>query len=197
MTDWNEAASTTAAGEDSLGGAIANAAERGVEYVKTAAVELVEAGRSAVRSVLDEQKAAAAERVEAVAAAVRAAAQALDQAKSPILSQYADRAAGSIGSFSRDLRQHSWGALAGDVAGLAQRQPVLFIVAAVTAGFLTGRFLWAATNRAEAAGTSSAAEAMAIERESEAVTAAVSSAPAEENPAGPTADVSGRRELPQ
>jgi hypothetical protein len=194
MTDWNEAASTTGAAEDSIGGAIASATERGVEYVKTVAVEFFESGRSAVRSVLDEQKAAAAQRIEAVGAAVRAAAQSLDQARSPILAQYANEAAGSIESFGRGVRAHSWNLLAGDVAALARRQPVLFIVGAVAAGFLTGRFLWASKSPARAATISAPA---AIERETEAVTAAVSSAPGEENLTGQAADLSGRRELPR
>jgi cell pole-organizing protein PopZ len=197
MTDWNEAASTTGAAEDSIGGAIASAAERGVEYVKTVAVELFESGRSAVWSVLDEQKEAAAQRIEAVAASVRSAAQSLDRAKSPILAQYADEAAGSIESFSRDVRAHSWGALVDDVAALAQRQPVLFIVGAVAAGFLTGRFLWASKNLAGSARTAGISEPAAVERETEAVTAAVSSAPGEENLTGQAADLSGRRELPR
>jgi cell pole-organizing protein PopZ len=196
MTDWNEAASTTDAGDDSIGSAIANAAERGVEYIKTVAVELVESGRSAIRSVLDEQKGAAAQRIEAVAAAVRAAAQSLDQAKSPILAQYTDQAAGSIEDFGHDMREHSWGALAGDIAALAQRQPALFIVGVVTAGFLTGRFLWASKNRIGAARPASGAAPTAVERETEAVTAAVSSAPGEENLGGHATDISGRRELP-
>jgi hypothetical protein len=197
MTDWNEAASTTDSVEDSIGSAITNAAERGVEYVKTVAVELVESGRSAIRSVLDEQKEAAAQRIEAVAAAVRSAAQSLDQAKSPILAQYADQAAGSIEGFGHDMREHNWGALAGDVATLAQRQPALFIVGAVTAGFLTGRFLWASKSRIGAARAASVAESTAVERETEAVTAAVASAPGEENLTGHTADISRRRELPR
>ncbi len=197
MTDWNEAASTTGAAEDSIGGAIASAAERGVEYVKTVAVELFESGRSAVRSLLDEQKEAAAQRVETTAAAVRAAAKLLDQSKSPILGQYANQAADSIESFGRDMREHGWGALADDVAVLAQRQPVLFIVGAVAAGFLTGRFLWASKSRADAAQTATVSGPAAVERETEAVTAAVSSAPGEENLSGQTADLSGRRELPR
>jgi hypothetical protein len=197
MTDWNEAASTTGAAEDSIGGAIASATERGVEYVRTIAVEFFESGRSAVRSVLEEQKDAAAQRVATTAAAVRAAAKLLDQSKSPILGQYANQAADSIDDFSRDLRAHGWGALADDLAALAQRQPVLFIVAAVAAGFLTGRFLWAAKSRAGTVQTATASGPAAVERETEAVTAAVSSAPGEENLTGQTTDPSGRRELPR
>jgi hypothetical protein len=194
MTDWNEATSTTDSAEDSIGGAITSAAERGVEYVKTVAVEFFESGRSAVRSVLDEQKEAAAQRIETVGAAVRAAAQSLDQAQSPILSRYAHEAAGSIEGFGRDLRAHSWNAFADDVAALAQRQPVLFILGAVAAGFLTGRFLWASKSLGR---TATAPGPAAIERETEAVTAAVSSAPGEENFTGPAADLSGRQELPR
>jgi hypothetical protein len=54
--------------------------------------------------------------------------------------------------------------------------------------------LWASKSPARAATISAPA---AIERETEAVTAAVSSAPGEENLTGQAADLSGRRELPR
>ena len=191
MTDWNEAVATTDAAEDPIG----RAAERGIEYVKTIAVELVEAGRSAAQSVLDEQKESAARQLAAVAAAVRSAAQSLDQSHIPTLSHYADRAAGGVEDFGRRLGERSWNELAGDVGALARRQPALFVAGAAVAGFLVGRFLWASKNRS-AGGARPAAEATAVARESEAVTAAVASAPGEEA-FEPAAGISGTQEMPQ
>jgi hypothetical protein len=194
MSDFNEAASTTDAVEDPIG----SAAERGIEYLRTIAAELVEAGRSAVQSVLDEQKADAARQVATVAAAVRSAAQSLDQSNRSALARYTDRAAGTVERFAQSLRERNWSELADDVEALARRQPALFIAGAVVAGFLTGRFLWASKGRAApgipaVTGT----EAMAIERETEAVTAAVASAPGEETLATPAAGVSGTQEMPR
>src|SRR5579875_2543165 len=89
MTDGNEATATIAPVEDP----IARAAERGIQYVKMLAAELVEASRSAAQSVLDEQKEGAARQIAAVAGAARAAAQALEQSNSPTLAHYTGRAA--------------------------------------------------------------------------------------------------------
>ncbi|HZU91549.1 MAG TPA: hypothetical protein VE993_20020 [Stellaceae bacterium] len=191
MTDWNEAASTANPVEDPIG----SAAERGIEYVKTIAAELVEASRSAVQSVLDEQKEGAARQVGAFAAAVRSAAQSLDQSQSPTLAHYADQMAGGIERFGNRLRERGWSELADDIAGLAQRRPALFIAGAVIVGFVSGRFLWASKSRAALAPP--VPETTAIERENEAVTAAVSSAPGEAGLAEHAAGTSGTQGMPQ
>jgi hypothetical protein len=176
MTDWNEAASTANAFEDPIG----DAAERGIEHVKAIAAGLVEASRSAAQSVLDEEKEKAARQVGAIAAAVRSAAQSLNRSNLPTLTHYTDRAAGNIESFGHALSGRRWGELADDLEILARRRPALFITAAALAGFLVGRLAWASRNRAAAAHRRQASEAMATERETEAVIAAVASAEGEE-----------------
>jgi hypothetical protein len=191
MTDWNEAASTANPVEDPIGSAV----EQGIEYVKTIAAELVEASRSAVQSVLDEQKQGAGRQITTVAAAVRSAAQSLDQASSPTLARYADQMAGGIERFGNRLRERGWGELGDDVKALAQRQPVLFLAGAVIAGFLSGRFLWASQNRTALAAP--APEMTVAERENEAVTAAVVSGSGEESLAEHAAGVSGAQGMPQ
>jgi hypothetical protein len=191
MTDWNEAASTANPVEDPIG----SAAERGIEYVKTIAAELVEASRSAVQSILDEQKQGAGRQITGVAAAVRSAAQSLDQTDTPGLARYIDQMAGGIERFGNRLRERGWSELGDDIKALAQRQPALFIAGAVIAGFLAGRFLWASQNRTALAAP--AAEATAVERQNEAVTAAVVSASGEESLTGHAAGVSGAQGMPQ
>lgn len=190
MTDWNEATSTTAAVEDPIG----NAAERGIEHVKAIAAEFVEASRSAAQSVLDEQKESAARQVCAVAAAVRSASQSLGQSNLPTLARYIDEAAVSIEGFGGRLRQSSWGELADDIELTARRQPALFIAMAAAVGFLSGRFLWASGGRAAAAQRSASSQMMAVERETEAVTAAISSAEGEDILVEPVPGVSGPRD---
>lgn len=194
MTDWNEAVSTANPVEDP----IASAAERGIEYVKTIAAELVEASRSAAQSVLDEQKQGAARQVAAVAAAMRSAAQSLDQSSTPTLAPYIGQAAASVERFGSNLRERSWSELAGDIEVLARRGPFLFMAGAVVAGLLTGRFLRASKDRNPAlAAPAPSSEATMAERENEAVTAAIASAPGEETLAAPATRISGTSELPQ
>jgi hypothetical protein len=189
MTDWNEAASTT----DAFGDPIGDAAERGIDHVKAIAAELVEASRSAAQSVLDEEKEKAARQVVSVAAAVRSAAQSLDHSNLPILTHYTDRAAGTIESFGHALSGRRWSELADDLEILARRRPALFITAAAIAGFLVGRLVWASRDRAAAARRRQVSEAMAVERETEAVIAAVASAEGEEI-FEPPVGVSGTRD---
>lgn len=191
MTDWNETASTTNAVDDPIG----EAAERGIEHVKAIAAELVEASRSAARSVLDEQKDNAARQVAAVAAAVRSAAQSLDQAKLPTLAHYTEEAAGSIESFGQALSGRRWSELADDLEVLARRQPALFLATAAVVGLLAGRLLWASSRRAAAANRRQAAPARAAERENEAVTAAIASASGANDLAAPATGVSGMEEM--
>lgn len=187
MTDWNETASTTYAVEDPIG----DAAERGIEHIKAIATELVEASRSAAQSVLDEQKDNAAQQVAAVAAAVRSAAQSLDHASLPTLARYTEEAAGSIESLGQALSGRRWSELADDLEVLARRQPALFLAAAAIVGLLAGRVLWASSRRAAAANRRQAAQARAAERENEAVTAAIASAPGGNGLTAPAAGVSG------
>lgn len=193
MTDWNEAAATTDAVKDPIG----EAAERGIEHVKAIAAELLEAGRSAVQSVLDEEKEGAARQIGSVAAAVRAAAQSLDHANLPTLAHTTDCAAGAIESFGQALSGRRWGELADDVEILARRQPALFLAAAAAIGLLAGRLLRASSRRTAAAERRRRTQARAVARENEAVAAAVSSAPGNENLAASAAGVSGAQDMPQ
>lgn len=187
MTDWNEATSTTGTVEDSIMGA----AERGIEHVKAIAADFVEAGRSAALSVLDEQKADAARQVAAIAGAVRSAAHSLAQGRIPVMARYTEEAAGSIERFGNRLRERSWGELFGDLDFMARSQPILFVTLSTGLGFLTGRLLWASGGRSAAMAGNALSQTTAVERESEAVTAAVSSAPGEEGLSEPAAGISG------
>jgi|GEM_PF-1242878 hypothetical protein len=192
MTDGNEATATIAPVEDP----IARAAERGIQYVKMLAAELVEASRSAAQSVLDEQKEGAARQIAAVAGAARAAAQALEQSNSPTLAHYTGRAAESVERFGESLRQRSWGELVGEVEALARRRPALFIAGAVVAGFLSGRFLLASERRLAAAPKAPDGEKTAVASADDAV-AAIASASGGQAVAEPAAGIAATQEGPQ
>jgi hypothetical protein len=42
------------------------------------------------------------------------------------------------------VRAQRWNEVVADTEAFAKRQPILFVVSTVAAGFLAGRFLWAA-----------------------------------------------------
>lgn len=134
--------------------------------------ELVDAAMSAALSAVSQHKERHAQQVGALAEAARAAARSLERSQSPMVARYADRTADQIDEFSRSLRESSWVDLLGDVENSAHRHPALFVVGAVTAGFLAGRFLSVAPPPEKAR------EATAVDAPSadEAIAATVSSA---------------------
>ena len=127
---------------------------------------------SAALSAVSQHKERHAQQVGALAEAARAAARSLERSQSPMVARYADRTADQIDEFSRSLRKSSWVDLLGDVENSAHRHPALFVVGAVAAGFLAGRFLSVAPPPEKARG----ATAVGAPSPDEAIAAAVSSA---------------------
>jgi hypothetical protein len=103
--------------------------------------EFADAARSAALCAADEQVRRGARQVGSVAEAMRAAARSLDQSQSPSAARHADRAAERIERFSRSLHEQRWSEIIGDVEDVARRRPALFVLGAVTMGFLAGRLL--------------------------------------------------------
>jgi hypothetical protein len=134
--------------------------------------ELVDAAMSAALSAVSQHKQRHAQQVGALAEAARAAARSLERSQSPMAARYADRTADQIDEFSRSLRESSWVDLLGDVENSVHRHPALFVVGAVAAGFLAGRFLSVAPPSEKARGTI----AEGVPSPDEAIAAAVSSA---------------------
>jgi hypothetical protein len=145
-------------------------AQPGLERAKAIVAEFACATQSAILSLANEQKQRAAQQVGGAAEAVRAAARSLERSQSPTIARYADRAAEQIDELSRSLRARRWGEIIGDVEGVARQRPALFVIAAVAAGFLAGRFLAIPTHCDKAPLPEGALTP------TEAVTAAVSSA---------------------
>jgi hypothetical protein len=117
----------------------------GLERAKAIIGEFACATQSAALSLADEQKRRAAQQVDSVAEAVRSAARSLDRSQSPLAGRFFEQAAVEIEEFSRSLRERRWGELIGDIEEVARRRPTLFVLAAVAAGFLAGRFLSVST----------------------------------------------------
>ena len=142
------------------------------QRAKAILAELVDAALSAALSAVSQHKERHAHQVGAVAEAARAAARSLECSQSPMAARYADRTADQIDEFSRSLRESSWIDLLGDVEKSAHRHPALFVVGAVAAGFLAGRFLWVVAPPEKARG----ATAVDAPSPDEAIAASVSSA---------------------
>ena len=141
------------------------------QRAKTILGELADAAMSAALSAVSQHKERHAQHVVAIAEAAREAARSLERSQSPMAARYADRTADQIDEFSRSLRESSWVDLLGDVENSAHRHPALFVVGAVAAGFLAGRFLSVAPLE-QARG----ATAVSAPSPDEAIAAAVSSA---------------------
>jgi hypothetical protein len=140
------------------------------QRAKAILAELVDAALSAALSAISQHKKRHAQQVAALAEAARAAARSLEGSQSPMAASYADRTADQIDEFSRSLRESSWVDLLGDIEAIARRRPGVFVVGAVAAGFLAGRFLSVAPPSAEVR------RAPAAPSPDEAIAATVSSA---------------------
>jgi cell division septum initiation protein DivIVA len=141
MSDWHDAASTSASGAPAGG----RAEPRGVFG------EFLDAARAAVIAMLDEQKERAADRVAALGEAVSRAGQSLDSSQTPTIARYASRTAAQIDGFSAGIRERSWQEISDDTAAFAQRRPAVFFAAAAALGFLAGRLAAAPAHRGPAA----------------------------------------------
>jgi len=115
--------------------------EEGIDRAKAILAQLVDATRSAVEAMLDDQKQRAAKQVDGIAEAVRCAAQCFERSDSRAIARYADRAADQIEDFSLLIRDRRWSEIAADAEDFARRRPLLFILGATAAGFLAGRLL--------------------------------------------------------
>jgi len=142
------------------------------QRAKAILAELADAAMSAARSAVSQHKECHAQQVGALAEAARAAARSLERSQSPMAARYADRTADQIGEFSRSLHESSWVDLLSDVEDSAHRHPALFVVGAVAAGFLAGRFLSVAAPPEKARGVT----AMGAPSSDEDIAATVSSA---------------------
>ena len=156
-------------GESRAAGRVYGTAPTDGERAGTVVVEFLDAARSAAESLLEAQKRQVAERVSGIAEGLRNAVGPLDRSQNTIIARVAEQAADRVESFSRAVRDRRWNELVADTEDFARRQPTLFVLGAVAAGFIIGRFLWTATGQHDKASTIPGREAR------RAVTAAVSS----------------------
>jgi ElaB/YqjD/DUF883 family membrane-anchored ribosome-binding protein len=168
MADSTDSSSNMT-GENRAAGRVYGTAPTGGERAGSVVVEFLDAARSAAESLLEEQKRQVAERVSGVAEALRNAIGPLDRSQNAIIARVVEQAADHVESLTRAVRSRRWNELAADTEDFARRQPTLFVLGAVAAGFTIGRLLWTAP------GQQHKGDAIPGSNARRAVTAAVSS----------------------
>jgi hypothetical protein len=128
------------------GGDARQLAQEGVEKTRDVAGQLFGDVRSAAEDMLEERKGRAAETVHGVAEALRRTASNL-KGENEAIARYAEQAADTVDRFSETVRERRLGDMISDLDDFARRQPTVFLVGAVAAGFLVGRFMAAASER--------------------------------------------------
>jgi hypothetical protein len=111
------------------------------EKAKQVVNETLGEAKGQVKSAFADQKARAAERLGGVAGALRQTSQELRSNQNEFIADYTEAAAQQVDRFSSYLTERDLGDLMGDLRGLAQRQPEVFVAGALAAGFLLGRFI--------------------------------------------------------
>jgi hypothetical protein len=117
--------------------------------------QLVGEVREAAESLLDEGKDRAIEAVHGVADALRRTAEGLEESDGAFIARYAHQAADQIERFSENFRERRLTDIVADVEDFARRQPTVFLLGAVAAGFIAGRFMSASAERRHAEAGSS------------------------------------------
>jgi hypothetical protein len=139
---------TPASGDREHRTTVGASADDAVETTRGVAHQLFGDVRSAAEEMLEERKGRAAESVQGVAHALRRTAGDL-KGENEAIARYAEQAADTVERFSSTVRERRFGDMIADLDDFARRQPTLFLVGAIAAGFVTGRFLAATAEREE------------------------------------------------
>jgi hypothetical protein len=116
--------------------------EHDLTEVPGIAEQVIEDLRGAAETLLDEQKRRASDTVRGIAEALQRTAETLHR-ENVALAPYADHAAGRVAALAARLREERWSDLAAEAEAVAHRQPALFVIGAIAAGFIVGRFVTA------------------------------------------------------
>jgi uncharacterized protein YjeT (DUF2065 family) len=123
---------------------------RGIERAGAILAELAEACASALVGLVEEQEARLSDRTAALVEAARSAARSLEGSDNYDLARGIEQAAERIDGLARILHERNWREIADGTADFARRRPRLFGLAAVALGFLAGRLAAAPADREEA-----------------------------------------------
>jgi hypothetical protein len=125
-------------------------AEEAIDKTRGVVNQLFGDVRNAAEEMLEERKERAAESVHGVADALRRTAGNL-KGENEAIARYAEQAADTVARFSDTVRGRRLGDMVADLDDFARRQPTLFLIGAVAAGFIAGRFMAASAEREESA----------------------------------------------
>jgi hypothetical protein len=125
----------------------ADLAARALDDVKDLGTGLLGAARDSAVALLDEQRYRAAKEVAALANVLHSSVAALDEAGGPTVARYAEEAARRVDGAAGKLRDSSWSELSAELEAFARRWPLAFLAAALGAGVVAGRILFAAPPR--------------------------------------------------
>jgi hypothetical protein len=133
-------------GNGHRGHTLGDRAEEAMEQTRGMVGQMFGDVRNAAEEMLEERKERAAESVQGVADALRRTAGNL-KSENETIARYAEQAAETVARFSDTVRERRLGDMVADLDDFARRQPTLFLVGAVAAGFIAGRFMAASAER--------------------------------------------------
>jgi hypothetical protein len=122
-------------------------AERVSERMRILLAETAEVVRRAAESYIDGQKEGAAKRLAGISEAMRQCARALEESENETIARYADRAAAQLEGASASLHERHWRDLMQETDRFARREPALYMLGALAAGFLGGWILLSSPDR--------------------------------------------------
>ena len=117
-----------------------------VAETKELGSEAMAAVRDSATTFFEEQRDRAATEIAAVGNLLCSSVQLLDR-NGGTVGNYARDAGKQINDFADRLRTRSWSGLCGDVEGFARDNPMVFLAAAVGAGFVAARVIAASANQ--------------------------------------------------
>jgi len=129
---------------------VKSAAKSVVEQGQHAANSVADNARGSVKTTLTGQKDHVADQLLATAQVLQTAGDQFKQSGTPLVGNYASKAAASITDFSGALKEKQVEQIAAETEAFARRSPALYLGAAAVAGLVAARFL-------KSSGTSAAA----------------------------------------
>lgn len=124
---------------------ISGVAQQATELVREQASRAAGQAQHQAQTFLSQQKDVAADHIEGVVKVLHDTVDQLRERSPGAVTEYAERAVGSLDSVAAALREQDVRSLIGQVEDFARRQPVLFLAGSVAVGFALARFLKSST----------------------------------------------------
>lgn len=140
---WNESGTSSEASNKlgNIGQQAQQATKNALDQGKQVVGETIDEIKKRADSAVGEQKQQAAHKLENVAGALRSSSEEMRKNELGSFADYANSAADYVEDFSHFLSNRNPMELWGEVQTFARRQPEVFVLGTLAAGFLLGRFL--------------------------------------------------------